>query len=97
MPREVTTVTSANGMQHEIDRLRSLVGPLESSYEDLRREVDRASEAVREAESANGRLRGEIAELRVALHRAEQDRYHLHRVVLRPALTVRNALRRRFG
>lgn len=78
----------------EIDRLRALVGPTEASYEDLQVELANARNAVRAAEADNGRLRAEITELRIDLHRARQDQYHIRRLVLRPALAVRNRLRR---
>lgn len=79
----------------EIDRLRALVGPSEASYAELRAELSNARDAVKAAEAENGRLRGELTELRIDLHRARQDQYHVWRLVLRPALAIRNRVRGR--
>jgi chromosome segregation ATPase len=78
----------------EIERLRALVGPTEASYEDLQVELANARNAVKAADAELGRLRGEITELRLDLHRAQQDQYHIRRLILRPAIAVRNRLRR---
>jgi predicted nucleic acid-binding Zn-ribbon protein len=63
----------------ELERLRRLVGPSETSYAALRRDVDHARDAAREAELAAGSLRGELAEMRVALARARQDQDRFQR------------------
>ena len=79
----------------EIERLQALVGPSEASYRELQAELANARDAVKAAEAENGRLRGELTEMRIDLHRARQDQYHVWRVILRPALAVRNRLRGR--
>ncbi len=78
----------------EIERLQALVGPSEASYRELQAELGNAREAVRAAEAENGRLRGELTELRIDLHRARQDQYHVWRLLLRPALAIRDRFRR---
>lgn len=79
----------------EIERLRALVGPTESSYADLRTEIATARDEGRQAETELGHLRAEITGLRVDLHRARQDQYHIRRLVLSPALALRSRLQRR--
>jgi hypothetical protein len=61
------------GQDNEIERLRSLVGPSEDSYEALRRDVAGAQQTAREALAETGQLRGQIVELGVQLSRARQD------------------------
>lgn len=79
----------------EIDRLRALVGPTESSYADLRAEIAGARDDARQTESELGQLRAEITGLRIDLHRARQDQYHIRRLVLSPAIALRDRLQRR--
>ena len=78
----------------ELERLRDLVGPTESSYAELRDQLDAARAAVRDAELENGRLRGRITEMELELHRARQDQFHLQRVALAPVRRVVHAVRR---
>lgn len=78
----------------ELDRLRALVGPTESSYVELRDQLAAAQDAVRAAEAENGRLRGRITELELDLHRARQDQFHLQRLALSPVRRVVHAARR---
>ena len=79
----------------ELDRLRALVGPTESSYDDLRAENAAARDEARQTETELGHLRAEITGLRADLHRAQQDQYHIRRLVLSPALALRDRLHRR--
>jgi multidrug resistance efflux pump len=85
---------SAGHPSAELDRLRALVGPSEASYEQLRAELAHARDAIRASEAQLGRLRGELTELRVDLARARQDQYQIRRIVLAPAIRVRDLLRR---
>ena len=82
-------------MIEELDRLRALVGPNESSYSDLRSEIAAARDEGRWSDAELGNLRAEITGLRVELHRAQQDQYHIRRLFLSPALAMRNRLQRR--
>ena len=65
----------------ELERLRDLVGPSETSYAELRADRDAAQDAAREAELEAGRLRGHIAELSTQLSRARQDQDLLQRQI----------------
>ena len=57
----------------ELERLRVLVGPSESSYHDLREDRDRAVQVAKEAAAEVGELRGHIVDLSVQLSRARQE------------------------
>lgn len=65
----------------ELERLRELVGPSETSYVALRADRDAAQEAARSAELEAGRLRGHIVELSTQLSRARQDQDLLQRQI----------------
>jgi hypothetical protein len=68
-------------LQAEVDRLRSLVGPSEQSYDDLRQDLLAARDVARGAEAEAGVLRGQLAELNVELARARQDQEYFQRMV----------------
>jgi hypothetical protein len=57
----------------EVQRLRTLVGPSEQSYEALRRDRDESMLVARDAQAELGKLRGENLDLRVQVLRARQD------------------------
>lgn len=65
----------------EVDRLRSLVGPSEQSYDDLRQDLLAARDVAKGAEAEAGVLRGRLAELNVELARARQDQEYFQRMV----------------
>lgn len=65
--------------ESEVDRLRSLVGPSEVSYEAARRDVAEAERVARDAVTELGNLRGRIVELEGHLARARQDQDFLQR------------------
>ena len=68
-------------LRAEVERLRQLVGPSESSYDDVRQDLLAARDVAKGAEAAAGVLRGQVAELEVALARARQDQDHFQRMV----------------
>jgi len=90
VPRDGIDLVDSNA---EIDRLRSLVGPNESDYAALRSEIAAASRAVRAAEAANGELRGQVTRLEFELERARQDQVYVRRLIVHPAVVVRNRIR----
>lgn len=61
------------GADPEIERLRTLVGPSEAGYLQLRDDLAAAEDAARSAELAAGELRGRLEEMSVQLARARQD------------------------
>jgi hypothetical protein len=63
----------------EVERLRRLVGPSETSYEQLLVDRDEAQRAARDALSEVGELRGHIVELNTQVSRARQDQDLLQR------------------
>ena len=65
----------------ELERLRELVGPSETSYIALRDDRDAAARLARDAELEAGRLRGHIVELSTQLSRARQDQDLLQRQI----------------
>lgn len=67
-------------LRAEVARLRSIVGPDERAYEELRDDRDGAVAAARDAEREAGRLRGQIAEMQVQLVRARQDQERYQRL-----------------
>ncbi len=69
-------------LRNEISRLRALVGPSETSYEQMRTDLLAARDAAKGAEAAAGSLRGLNAELHVHLARARQDQDHFQRLVV---------------
>lgn len=70
-----------SALRAEVARLRELVGPSESSYDDLRQDLLAAADVAKGAEAAAGVLRGRVVELEVALARARQDQDHFQRMV----------------
>lgn len=67
--------------ESELERLRKLVGPSETSYEQLRADRDEAQQVAREATLELGALRGRIVEISTQLSRARQDQDLLQRRV----------------
>ncbi len=65
----------------EVEHLRELVGPSETSYQQLRRDRDEAQRVARDALAEVGELRGRITEMSVQLSRARQDQDLLQRRV----------------
>ena len=63
----------------EVERLRSLVGPSETSYAQLRADRDEAQRLARDAVMELGELRGHIQELNTQVARARQDQDLLQR------------------
>jgi len=59
--------------ESELERLRALVGPSETSYEQLRADRDEAQHVARDATLECGELRGHIVEISTQLSRARQD------------------------
>ncbi len=57
----------------ELERLREMVGPSETSYAELREDRDQAVHAAKQASAEAGELRGHIVDLSVQLSRARQD------------------------
>ncbi len=79
-------------LRAEVARLRSLVGPLERSHEDLRRDVADARAAVGGAEAEAERLRGQLAELDDHLAGAREIEVAVRRMSAGPLLrTARRA------
>ncbi len=67
--------------ESELERLRSLVGPSETAYEQLLADRDEAQRVAREARAETGELRGRILELNTQVSRARQDQDLLQRRV----------------
>ncbi|MGB0113276.1 MAG: hypothetical protein WBP59_08670 [Ilumatobacteraceae bacterium] len=63
----------------ELERLRSLVGPSEADYRDLRNDLLAAEVELRSSMRDVGRLRGELVEMSVSLARARQDQDTMQR------------------
>ena len=63
----------------EFQRLRSLVGPSETDFRELRDDLIAASAQTMRAEIEAGRLRGELAEMSVQLARARQEQDTMER------------------
>jgi uncharacterized coiled-coil DUF342 family protein len=57
----------------ELERLRSLVGPSETAFAELRADRDEAQRVARDALAEVGELRGHILELNTQVSRARQD------------------------
>ena len=72
---------SAVSEASELERLRELVGPSETSYAELRTDRDAARAVARDAEAEAGRLRGQIVEMSAQLSRARQDQDLLQRQI----------------
>lgn len=60
-------------LRAEIERLRSLVGPSEKSYEDLQADARTARDAARRAELEAGRARATIVQLENEVRRWQRD------------------------
>ena len=67
------STTPMNEVPDELERLRELVGPSETSYAALREDRDEAVRTARTAVAEAGELRGQIVDLSVQLSRARQD------------------------
>jgi chromosome segregation ATPase len=65
--------------ESELDRLRGLVGPSETSYAELRADRNEAQRVARDAVAELGELRGHIVELNTQVSRARQDQDLLQR------------------
>lgn len=70
---------SAVSDESELERLRDLVGPSETSYAQLRADRDEAERVARDALAVTGELRGHIVELNAQVSRARQDQDLLQR------------------
>ena len=66
-------------VEAELERLRTLVGPSEIGFAELRDDVVAASAEAKLAVLEAGRLRGELAEMSVQLARGRQDQDVLQR------------------
>ena len=87
-----------DGTEDELERLRALVGPSETSYEELRRDRDEAVRVAREAMAEVGELRGDIVDLRVQVSRARQDQeYGQVSAAMNPAERAMYRARRRWA
>lgn len=81
----------------ELDRLRTLVGPSEVSYEALVSDRQHAERVAREALAETGDLRGRIEEMSVQLSRARQDQdVLLQRSAMTPAGRTKDRVVRRW-
>jgi hypothetical protein len=78
----VSDGNTADG-ESEVARLRSLVGPEEESYLDLRRQRDDAETRARELEAELGALRGKVKRLDQMMWRRTARRQRMMRVVRR--------------
>ncbi|MFK8025764.1 MAG: hypothetical protein AB8G26_17540 [Ilumatobacter sp.] len=82
----------------EIDRLRALVGPSETSYAALQDDRDAAVAEAKAAMAEAGELRGHIVDLSVQLSRARQDQeYQQVAASLGPVARVAYRTRRRIA
>jgi hypothetical protein len=57
----------------ELERLRALVGPSETTYRSLQADRDVAQQLAKHALAESGQLRGRLIEMSVELSRARQD------------------------
>lgn len=91
-------MTSMDESDEELERLRELVGPSETSYTSLRDDRDDAVRLAREATAEAGELRGHIVDLSVQLSRARQDQeYQQVSEALGPVGRVAYRVRRRWA
>ncbi len=82
----------------ELERLRALVGPSETSYSALREDRDQAVQLAKEAMAETGELRGQIVDLSVQLSRARQDQeYDQVSAAMNPVERVLYRARRRWA
>ncbi|MEP1125038.1 MAG: hypothetical protein ABJH68_14235 [Ilumatobacter sp.] len=82
----------------ELERLRELVGPSETSYASLREDRDEAVRVAKEAMADAGELRGHIVDLSVQLSRARQEQeYQEVSAAMTPAERVVYRARRRWA
>lgn len=80
----------------ELERLRELVGPSESSYTALREDRDQAVQVAKDAMAEAGEMRGHIVDLSVQLSRARQDQeYQQVSAAMGPVERVAYRVRRR--
>jgi len=80
----------------ELERLRDLVGPSETSYAELLQDRNQAVLAAKQASAEAGELRGHIVDLSVQLSRARQDQEYqqISATLSRPALVAYRVRRR---
>lgn len=82
----------------EIERLRELVGPSETSYAALRDDRNQAVQVAQEAMAEAGELRGHIVDLSVQLSRARQEQeYQQVSAAMNPVERVVYRARRRWA
>lgn len=82
----------------ELERLRELVGPSETSYAELREDRDHAVLAAKRASAEAGELRGHIVDLSVQLSRARQDQeYQQVSAAMSPPARLVYRVRRRIA
>lgn len=72
-PEATDRVGDSKDLHSEIERLRSLVGPSEKSYEDLKADARNARDAARRAELEAGRARATIVQLENEVRRWQRD------------------------
>ena len=80
MPADDPT-SELEALRNEVARLRAVVGPSETAYDDLQADLFAARDAAKGAEAAAGTLRGLNAELHLQLARARQDQDHVQRML----------------
>ena len=89
-------MTAMDQAAEELERLRELVGPSETSYAELREDRDQAVQVAKGASAEAGELRGHIVDLSVQLSRARQDQeYDQVSAAMSPAERVVYRARRR--
>jgi hypothetical protein len=91
-------MSAMNKAPEELERLREMVGPSETSYTALREDRDQAVQVAKEATAEVGELRGHIIDLSVQLSRARQDQeYQQVSAAMGPAERVEYRARRRWA
>ncbi len=87
-----------NEAADELERLRELVGPSETSYAALHEDRDQAVQVAKEAVAEVGELRGHIVDLSVQLSRARQNQeYSQVSAAMGPVERVAYRARRRWA
>ncbi len=88
----------ADEVAGELERLRELMGPSETSYAALLEDRDQAVQAAKDALAEAGELRGHIVDLSVQLSRARQEQeYQEVSAAMTPAERVVYRARRRWA
>jgi hypothetical protein len=82
-------------LRAEVERLRSLVGPSEESYDKLRLDLWAARDLAQGCEAEAGQLRGRVRALEAELVRATQDKRNFHKLFYGHLRQYSGALRRR--